>query len=145
MTDVLAFPRQRGTDSLKSFWRLSNPAMPDIEAIRVEHNEDWSFLVALPPTMCDTAALTLFVPIKVAKCLGFDLSQAAYDLVRAPDSSVMPLAKIGPISLEWAGTVAEDQMRREYPGLSEKREQLLPHAYAWEGRVVITPSIVLGG
>lgn len=145
MTSVVPFPRDRGTDSLKSFWRLSNPARPDIEAIRVEHNEDWSFLMALPPNMCDTAALTLFIPINVATHLGFDLSQVPLDLVRAPDSTVAPLAKVGPLCLEWVGTLAEDESRREYPELFAKREQLLAHAYAWEGRVVIAPSLVLSG
>lgn len=140
MTSVVQFPRDRGTDSLKSFWRMSNPAQPGIDSIRVEHNEDFGALAIMPPQLSHAAVLSLFIPVDVASYLGFDITSAPVDIVQAPNSSVGPFPRVGPIRVEWVGTLANDQSSDEE---GHVREPYLTHAYVWSGRVLIGPALVL--
>jgi len=143
MVNISQFPSDRGTDSLKSFWRLSNPARPDIDAIRVEHNEDYGLFTRFTPKIANDAALALFLPAKVASYLGFDIAAAPVDIVLAPDSSTGPLPRIGPIRAEWVGTLDQDRARGADANTLPEREPYVTHAYVWQGRTLIAPALVL--
>lgn len=128
---------------MKSFWRLSNPARPYIAAIRGEHNRDYARFSTLTPDIAKDSALTLFLPGKVASYLGFDIAVAPVDIVLALASSTGPLPRIGPIRVEWVGTLAHDQARNADPASAAQRDPYITHAYVWHGRSLIAPALVL--
>lgn len=134
---VTAFPEKKAADSFHTnYWFIRNPARPDIEPLRVVHAE--TDTQGLLSSISEGSQFGFFIPESVAAHLGFHFQDAETHFVIDPEGKKGPLKQVGPISLEWGGTLSEQEERAKYPGaLPEPHRYSDVSAYVWKGPVFI--------
>ena len=134
---VTVFPEKKSADSFyANYWFVRNPARPDIEALRVVHGE--ADTQSLMSKNLEGSQFGLFIPETVAAHLGFQLPDVEAHIVIDPEGNKGPRKQVGPVSLQWGGTLSEQEERAKYPGaLPEPHSYSDISAYVWNGPVFI--------
>ena len=134
---VTPFPEKKAADSFHTnYWFFTNPARPDIAPLRVVHDE--TDMQRLLSTVSEGQQFGFFIPESVATHLGFQLQDSGTHLIIDPEGKKALLKQVGPMSLEWGGTLSEQEERAKYPGaLPEPHRYSDVLAYVWNGPVFI--------
>ena len=136
---IIKFPTEKSADSFTTnYWFLSNPAKPELEPIRVLHNE--KSMDELLNMNLDGFEIGFFIPENVSSYLGFEMVNFPKELVIGPDGKRKEYSLVGPLLIQRAGNIGEQTARKESPGNypePDKYENVM--AYVWENSVILSP------